>query len=84
MYVCVCVVSVCVYISKQARKLVCFYTCTFVYACSKIQLFLGGEGTNRLCTAPVAGGLLVGLKSPSVPGVVPGKSIPSRGSTCSH
>ena len=55
----------------------------FVYSLKKIVV-LGGEGTNRFCTAPVSGGLLAGLKSPSVPGVVPGKSIPSRGSPCFH
>ena len=56
------------------------YLCTHM----KKYSFLGGEGMNRLCTAPVKGGLLAGLKSPSVPGVVPGKSIPSRGSPRSY
>ena len=49
-----------------------------MYSHKKVHLW--GERTNRLCTAPVPGGLLAGLKCPSVLGVVPGKSIPSRGS----
>ena len=64
------------------------YTCVCVFTLKSTLVFFwgggGGEGTNRLCTTPVAGGLLAGLKSPSVLGVVPGKSIPSRGSPRSY
>ena len=68
---------------REVVRQVYVYTCLCVHV-KKCTHFLGGEGTNRLCTAPATGGLLAGLKSPSAPGVVPGKSIPSRGSPCSY